>query len=198
MDAFQQHIHPDYFVVRGLVPTTPEALNAMLRRVLDAMPTMLYGETTTELSVGERQVLVEAGVDLDAEPRSDPLAATAALFAAIIDASLTTAKAAERLSMPKSRIRQMIARRTLYSVLLDNRRYIPLFQFVKDGGLIHNITKTNAVLPGDLHPVDVYDWYTRPDPDLFVGGDVEATMSPLAWLGSGGDVKSVLRLVRRL
>ena len=196
--ATPEHIHPEYFVVRGLAPTAPESLNKLLRRVLDAMPTTLYGETDTELTVAERQVLIDAGVDLNAEPREDPLAATAALFAAIIETSVTTDEAAKRLDMRQNRVRQMIARGTLYSVLLDNRRYIPLFQFEENGGLMPNITKVNAALPGDLHPVDVYDWYTKPDPDLFVGDDIGASMSPLAWLGSGGDVKSVLVLVRRL
>ena len=196
--AIPKHIHPEYFVVRGLAPTTPESLNKMLRRVLDAMPTMLYGETSTELTATERQVLIDAGVDLNAKLRTDPLAATAALYAAIIETSLTTDEAAKRLDMRQNRVRQMIARRTLYSVLLDSRRYIPLFQFEQEGGLIPNITKVNATLPGDLHPVDVYDWYTQPDPDLFVGDHIDAPMSPLAWLGSGGDVKSVLVLVRRL
>ncbi len=196
--ATPEYIHPEYFVVRGLAPTAPESLNKVLRRVLDAMPTMLYGETGTELTVAERQVLTDAGVDLNAEPREDPLAMTAALFAAIIETSVTTDEAANRLDMRQSRVRQMIARGTLYSVLLDNRRYIPLFQFEKNGGLIPNITKVNAALPGDLHAVDVYDWYTKPDPDLFVGDDIGASVSPLAWLGSGGDIKSVLVLVRRL
>ncbi len=196
--ATPAHIHPEYFAVRGLVPTAPESLNKLLRSVLDAMPTMLYGQTDAELTVAERQVLTDAGVDLDAEPRTDPLAATAVLFAAIIETSLTTDEAARRLSMRQNRVRQMIARRTLYSVLLDNRRYIPLFQFEQEGGLIPNITKVNGALPGDLHPVDVYDWYTQPDPDLFVGDQIDAPMSPLAWLRSGGDVKSVLVLVRRL
>ena len=198
MAATPEHIHPEYFVVRGLAPTAPESLNEVLRRVLDAMPTMLYGQTSAELTVAERQVLMHAGVDLNAEPRTDPVAATAALYAAILDTSLTTDETAKRLAMRQNRIRQMIARRTLYSVLLDNRRYIPLFQFEREGGLIPNITKVNAALPADLHPVDVYDWYTQPDPGLFVGDHIDAPMSPLAWLGSGGDVKSVLVLVRRL
>lgn len=162
------------------------------------MPTMLYGPTDTELTAAERQILMDAGVDLNAEPRMDPVAATAVLFAAMIETSVTPDEAARRLNMRANRVRQMIARRTLYSVLLDNRRYIPLFQFEQDGGLIPNITKVNAALPGDLHPVDVYDWYTQPDPDLFVGDQASTPMSPLAWLGSGGEVKSVLVLVRRL
>lgn len=193
-----QRIHQDYFTIRGLAPTAPETLNAALRSVLDAMPTMLHGEPSGELTAAERRVLIEGGVNLDAAPQRDPLATTAAQYAAIIETSLTTGAAANRLKVPENRVRQMIARRTLYSILLENRRHIPIFQFEEDGGLIPNITKANAVLPDDLHPIDVYDWYTQPDPDLFIGDDADARMSPLAWLRSGGNVNMVLMLARRL
>ena len=159
---------------------------------------MIDGQTGAELTVLETQVLTDAGVDLNTEARTDPLGATAALFASIIGTGLTTDEAARRLDLRQNCVRQMIARRTLYSGLLDNRRYIPLFQFEAGGGLIPNITEVNAALPDDLHPVDVYDWYTRADPDLFVGDDIDAPMSPLAWLRNGGDVESVLTLARRL
>ena len=43
-------------------------------RVLDAMPTMLYGEPSTELTEAEQEVLIKGGVYLDAEPDGDPLA----------------------------------------------------------------------------------------------------------------------------
>ena len=107
----------------------------------------------------------------------------------------------------------MIARRTLYSVLLDNRRHIPAFQFAPRGGsmraagpsrslgggaLVPNIGKVNAALPEDLHPVEVLAWYTQPHADLFRGDDVEARVSPLDWLRSGGDVSRVAQLARWL
>ena len=188
----------DYFTIRGLAPTGPETLNAALRQVLDAMPTMLYGEPSAELTEAEREVLINGGVDLDAKPEGDPLAATTAQFAALVSTSLTTKESAARLGMAESRIRQMIARRTLYSVLLDNRRHIPTFQFAQQGGLVPNITKVNAALPEDLHPVEVQAWYTRPHADLLIGDDVDACVSPLSWLRSGGDAKSVAQLARRL
>ena len=204
---------PDYFTLRGLAPTTPASLNAALRQVLDSMPTMLYGEPSRELTVAEREVLVEGGVRLNAEPEGDPLAATTAQFAALVSTSLTTKEAAARLGMPESRVRQMIARRTLYSVLLDNRRHIPAFQFAQrggstretgpsrssaDGSLVANITKVNAALPEDLHPVEVQAWYTQPHADLFIGDDMDARVSPLDWLRSGGDVNKVAQLARWL
>ena len=202
---------PDYFTVRGLAPTAPATLNDALRKVLDAMPTMLHGEPSRELTEAEREVLIKGGARLDAEPEGDPLAATTAQFAALISTSLTTKGAAARLGLPESRIRQMIARRTLYSVLLDNRRHIPAFQFAQRGGamgrtgpspsegsLIPNIAKVNAALPEDLHPVEVQAWYTQPHADLFVGDDVDARISPLDWLRSGGDVSRVAQLARWL
>ncbi len=174
---------------------------------------MLYGEPSSELTAAEREVLIKGGVRLNAEPAGEPLAATTAQFAALVSTSLTTKDAAAHLGMRESRIRRMIARRTLYSVLLDNRRHIPAFQFPQQGGsmrgtgpsrslgggaLIPNIGKVNAALPEDLHPVEVLAWYTQPHADLFIGDDVDARVNPLVWLRSGGDVDRVARLARRL
>ena len=188
----------DYFTVRGLAPTAPETLNAALRQVLDAMPTMLYGDLSGELTEAEREVLISGGVRLDAKLAGDPLAATTVQFAALVSTSLTTKEAAKRLSIPESRIRQMIARRTLYSVLLNSRRRIPAFQFTPNGGLVPNITKVNAALPEDLHPVELQAWYTQPHVDLFLGDDVDARVSPLDWLRSGGEVHRLTQLARWL
>ena len=188
----------DYFTVRGLAPTAPETLNAALRQVLDAMPTMLYGDLSGELTEAEREVLISGGVRLDAKPAGDPLATTAVQFAALVSTSLTTKEAAKRLSIPESRIRQMIARHALYSVLLNSRRRIPAFQFALNGGLVPNITKVNAALPEDLHPVELQAWYIQPHVDLFLGDDVDARVSPLDWLRSGGEVNRLTQLARWL
>ena len=196
--ALAQPVAPDYFTVRGLAPTAPETLNSALREVLDAMPTMLYGDPIQELTDTECEVLVKGGLRLDAEPQGDPLAATMIQFAALISTSLTTKEAAQRLGVPESRVRQMVARRTLYGVLLNSRRRIPAFQFAQGGGLVPNIAKVNAALPEDLHPVEVQAWYTQPHADLFVGDDLDACVSPLDWLRSGGEVNRVVQLVRWL
>jgi hypothetical protein len=161
------------------------------------MPTLLYGDPTAELTAEEQRVLKESGVDLTTVVNQDPVAETAVQFAAIIESSLTIKEAALRMEKPESQVRQMIARRTLYSVLLDNRRYIPLFQFKKDGGLLPNITKVNAALSDDLHPVEVFEWYTQPDPDLYLGDTIEQTVSPIAWLLAGGDHQTLVTLAKR-
>ncbi len=188
----------DYFRARGLSSAAPDRLNSALRKVLDAMPTVLHGEAAGELTLEEQQVLKEGGVRLDSSSASDPLADTVVQYAAIIDTSLSTKTAGQRLGIPESRVRQMIARRTLYSILHNNRRFLPSFQFQRDGSLTPNITRVNAALSPDLHPVEVFAWYTEPDPDLFLGDDVDACISPLAWLRSGGSVQKVATLARRL
>ena len=189
---------PDYFTSRGLQHTSPERLNTSLRLVLDSMPTLLYGEAEAELTSEEQAILKEGGIDLDTDIVRDPLAETAVKYAAIIESSLSIKEAAASMGRAESHLRQMIARRTLYSLLLDNRRYIPAFQFTKTGALVQNIAKVNAVLRPDLHPVEVFEWYTEADPDLFVKDDEDQTVSPIIWLSNGYDFKPVVTLAKRL
>lgn len=161
------------------------------------MPTLLYGNPTDELTAEEQLLLKESGIDLTTTVNQDLVAETAVQFAAIIESSLTIKEAAKRIKKPESQVRQMIAQHTLYSVLLDNRRYIPLFQFKEDGGLLPNITKVNAALSADLHPVEVFEWYTQPDPNLYLGDTIEPIISPIAWLVAGGDYQTLVTLARR-
>ena len=188
----------DYFTARGLQSTAPEDLNAALRLVLDTMPTLLYGEPVDELTAEEQAVLKEGGIDLDTIIDKDPLAETAVKFAAIIESSLSIKEVAKHLNKGESHVRQMIARRALYSILLENRRYIPLFQFKKDGSLIPQITKVNAALRADLHPVEVFEWFTELEPDLYINNDIDQTVSPIAWLSSAQDYRAVVTLAKRL
>lgn len=187
-----------YLQARGL-RASPKALNEALRLALETMPAMLYGETREELTTAEQAVLRRGGLVLEEQPGPDPLAETAAKFAAIIISSLTTSEVGKRLGQSPGRIRQMIAERSLYSILLEGRRYIPIFQFLEDGHrLVPNIGRVNAALDPELHPVEVFNWYTRPNPDLFVDEDIEKTVSPLDWLKAGLPVEAVVRLAKQL
>ncbi len=187
----------DYFTVRGMQSATPEGLNAALRLVMDAMPTLLYGDSADELTVEEIAVLKEGGVDLSAVVDRDPIAETAIKYAAIVESSLPFRDVAVRLDRSESQVRQMIARRTLYSFTLDGRRYIPVFQFDKKGRLLPNITKVNPVLSSDLHPVEVFEWFTLPKPDLYINDDIDQTISPIAWLADGRDLRTLVTLAKR-
>jgi hypothetical protein len=186
-----------YVTARGLRPVSPGELNASLRLALDSMSVILHGETTHDLTEAEQAVLRRGGLVLKEQLGPDPLAETAAKFAAIIESSLSTTEVGKRLRIGPGRIRQMVADRTLFSIRLEGRRYIPILQFVK-GRLVPNIGRVNAALNPELHPVEVFDWYTMPNPDLFDGDDYEQTVSPLDWLKAGNDPEPVVRLAKLL
>ena len=104
----------------------------------------------------------------------------------------------KRLGLPEGRVRQLIARRTLYSVLVDGRRRVFAYQFRADGSLVPNVGgEVKAALDPELHPLEVHEWFTEPNGELLRGDDVEATMSPIDWLESGGDVSKLVRLAER-
>ena len=188
-----------YLQARGLRIQAPKALNEALRLALEDMQATLYGEAEEELTAAEQAVLRRGGLVLEEQPGRDPLADTAGEYAAIIESSLSTSEAGKRLGFGAGRIRQMVADRTLYRVLLEGRRYIPMFQFVKGRNrLVPNIGRVNEALDPELHPVEVYNWYTTPNPDLFLDDDVERTVSPLDWLKAGNPVEPVVRLAERL
>ena len=187
---------PDYFAAHGLDPTTPAELNASLAIAIEALGTGGRGDPGTELSAGERAALEAGRVRLGERPRSDPLAESAIKYAALLETSLDTREAAVRLGYPESRVRQMIARRTLYSVLHGGRRYLFAYQFGADGSLVPNVGKVNTALDSGLHPLEVYEWFTEPHPDLFLGEDVERTVSPVEWLESGGGAATLIRLAK--
>ena len=188
----------NYLTARGLRDTAPEALNEALRMVLENMEPMAYGDATTGLTAEEQAVLREGGLTLEQTPGRDPLADTAVKYAAIIKRSLSTSEVSQRLGLTASRVRQMIAERSLYSFLIDGNRYIPVFQFGADGRLVPNITRVNKALSPRMHPVEVYNWYHLPNPDLFPDEDVDEIASPLDWLKGGQDVEAALALARRL
>lgn len=188
----------DWLAHRSLESATPESLNAALRAVLENEPSALYGRAEAELTAAEIEVLRTGGVNFERNVQRDPFEGTAVLFAALIESSLSTPEVAERLGVAANQVRQMIARRTLYSIKLDDRRYVPQFQFRKNGPLVPNVTRVNPALPPDMHPVEVYEWYTLPEPDLAIGGDGARAVSPIEWLDTGGDPARAIMLAQRL
>jgi hypothetical protein len=187
-----------YLTSRGLHDTAPEALNEALRVVLESMEPMAYGDTTTGLTVEEQAVLREGGLTLEPTPGPDPLAETVVKFAAIVQRSRSTKEVSKRLSLAPSRVRQMIANRSLYSFLIEGNRYIPDFQFGVDGRLVPNITRVNKALNPRMHPVEVFNWYHLPNVDLFLNDDIDKIVSPLDWLKGGQAVEQLLLLAGRL
>lgn len=187
----------NYLTARGLANTAPEALNEALRVVLESMEPMVYGDATTGLTAEEQAVLHEGGLTLEPTAGPDPRAKTAVKYAAIVKRSLTTKAVSERLGLAASRVRQMIANRSLYSFLIEGTRYIPDFQFT-DARLVPNIAQVNKALPPRMHPVGVYNWFHLANMDLFLDDDMDETVSPLEWLCNGHDPALVVILAERL
>lgn len=188
----------NYLASRGFNETSPEALNESLRVVLESMKPLAYGDATSGLTAEEQAVLREGGMTLEPTPGADPLAETAVKYAAIVTRSLSTEDARRRLKISASRVRQLIADHSLYSFLIDGKRYIPDFQFGPKDKLIPNIARVNKAMNPQMHPVEVYNWLHLPNVDLFLDDDMDATVSPLDWLNNGRDIDLLLQLASRL
>lgn len=191
--------HPsNYLTSRGFQDSSPEALNEALRVVLASMEPMAYGDSAQGLSAEEQAALREAGAVLEPTEGPDPLAEAAVKYAAIVKRSLSAKEVSEKLGLAPSRIRQMIADRSLYSFLLEGNRCIPDFQFEVDDRLVPNITRVNKALNHRAHPVAVYNWYHLPNVDLFLDDDIDNTFSPLDWLKRGHDIEQVVLVASHL
>ena len=185
-----------FMASRGL-EETPETLNEALQAVLESMVPTAYEPAASGLTKAEQDVLLEGGLRLDRPAGPDPMAETAAKYAAIVVRSLSTKSASERLRVAPSRIRPMVVDRSLYSFLLDGTRHIPDFQF-SSAGLVPNIARVNGALDPGAHPVAVYNWYHTPNPDIFVEGDVDRIVSPLNWLSAGYELDRLLLIASDL
>lgn len=187
----------EYLSARGLAETSPEQLNEALRKVLESMEPLAYEDPASGLTVEEQTVLKNGGLRLERTSGRDLMAETAVKYAAIVERSMTADEVSGCLGIKASRTRQMIASRALYSFLIDGSRLVPDFQFIGNK-LVPNISQVNKVLPLNLHPVGIYNWFHMPNEDLFVDDKMESILTPLQWLKEGRDVTRVVMLAERL
>jgi TIR domain len=152
----------------------------------------------------EKNALVRAGFDLKSRRRGgeDPLATTAAEYAALLQTSLTTQQAAERLGVQPSRIRQRLNSKpaSLLGIHTASRGWrLPEFQFTSNGAL-PGIELVIRALDPRLHAVSVYRWFHTPNPDLITeaGAGGGSPLSPIDWLRSGCDPSLPVELAAKL
>lgn len=183
----------DFLRSRG-IQAPPGTLDKELAAAVAELDVLVARDSLQELTAAEIDVLRAGG--FDPEPRAesplDPLARTAAEYAALLKTSLTAREAAERLGVDVSRIRQRLAERSLYGFRHDGKWHIPIWQFV-DHGLLPNLGAVVARLDADLHPVAVTRWFLTPDPDL-VTNTVDRPLSPRDWLLAGFPAEPVALL----
>ena len=119
-------------------------------------------------------------------------------YAAIVERSRTLREVGEHVGLAGGGIPQLMADRSLSSFLVGNRRLIPRFQFLSDGGLVANIAVVNRALSPRLHSVEVFNWLHARNADLFRDRDLDVTVSPLDWLRARCGASRVALLARRL
>ena len=176
---------------RGIRRSGEEIEEDARRFVLGIVASMPTGRWVTEpageLSSGEAAVLEEGGLDLSppvaGEP--DPLARTAARYAAMLATALTTREAAGLLGTGESRVRQRLKEKTLYGVKASRENRFPAFQF-GGGREVPGIGEVLRHVDRSVHPVALSNWFTLPNPDLHLDEEEEKAVSPREWLLSGG------------
>lgn len=153
-------------------------------------------EPETQFSQPERDILAAGGLDLT--PRRardpDPVAETAARFAALLADSEDVAEVAERLGVTRARVRQRALERSLFSLRENDEWRFPRAQF-GDGAPIRGLPAVSIAMPLDIHPVAAWRFLTEPMGDLELG---DHPTSPLDWLRSGGSPDPIVAIAREL
>ncbi|MGH3145881.1 MAG: hypothetical protein ACRDTR_08785, partial [Rubrobacter sp.] len=118
-------------------------------------------EPLSEFSPAEAAVLEEGGLDLSppAGEEPDPLARTAAKYAALLATALTTRETAALLGTGESRVRQRLGDKTLYGVKAGRENRLPTFQF-EGGREVPGIGEVLRHVDRSVHPVALLNWFT--------------------------------------
>lgn len=170
---------------------SPEEFAEMVRRVLIALPPVLpRASSLNNLTPDEIAALKRGGFELAKRDYGldDPYLRGIALYITLVAGGLTVREVAALLHVDESRVRQRLAKRTLYGVKLDNVWRVPTFQF-HAGRLIPGFDRVAAALDPALNAVAVYSWFTTPDADFAIGG---VPASPRDWLLHGEDPTPVV------
>ena len=184
LDASQLSAEPARFVAR-----VREAIEEMRGAVASGAPDEHLDDRTVEL-------LRSGGLDMS-PPRGsepDPVAATAARYAALMADSMDVAGVAERLGVDESRVRRLLRERALFGFREEDGWRVPAAQF-DPNGQVRGLRQVFGELREGLHPVSVWRWLTLRNPDLELEG---LSVSPLDWLKSGGDIALVRSLAADL
>lgn len=196
-------IHPSRLDLlhRG-IQESPAVLNVMLWEAISRLHRALYpSDPRSDLTPHEVAALEAGGFELDPVDlgKADPLARTAAEYAALLSTSFSVKEAAQKLGVDPSRIRQRLTSTppTLYGIRLDTGWAIPEFQFA-DEALLPGLAEVVSRLDEELHPVAVLRWFTTPHPDLLRPGSEDDPLSPRDALRSGFPPAEVAALVADL
>jgi len=108
----------------------------------------------------------------------------------LVAESLTPQAVAEMLASTATEVLHQLRSRTLYGFCLDRKWRVPAFQF-HHGRVVPGLESVLPKLDRKLHPIQVLNWFTFPNTDLWIDDE---TVSPIEWLQSGGDAGKVAEL----
>jgi hypothetical protein len=157
-------------------------------------------QSVTQMSEREAQVFREGGPAVDRTAVARVRARSAAADAELRATAASVAQVAAALGVTEARVRQRCKDRTLWAIRDGQRWTLPIIQFAADPrrqavntSQIHGLDEVFPAIPQDWHPLSVRGFLATPQSDLVVDGQQQ---TPLDWLGSGGDVDAVLRMVQ--
>jgi len=188
---------------------TVSRMNATLRRLQDAASKRSFDLDAVadwlerKPVIDSERELTAAELDvLEAEGLSEPGVAVGPLISGLAEAvrasdeSLSAGAAAKKLGISTSRVRQRLGEGRLFGIKQGRDWRLPRWQFRQRGtGTIPGIEAVLEVMPRDIHPLSAQGFMSTPQPELRVEGEA---VSPLEWLGSGGDPQSVAVLAEEL
>lgn len=177
--------------IRGTLEDYHLEPERFVRLVREALATLVSEPTAADATSQLTQTEIEelAGVGLDVETSRGAhvraIERAAARMTAILAGSRTVEETADLLGVTPGRVRQMLGEdeHALFGIKSEGSWRVPSFQFAGNRP-VRNLRHALGALPRDFHPVEFFNWFTRPDPALRVEG---RSVSPQAWLESGGD-----------
>src|SRR6478672_105257 len=112
------------------IEQSPDEFAEAVRQVIEAMPAVEQrAPSSHELTATEIAALKRGGFDLEPHDYSadDPYLKGMATYAVLVASGLTVAQVAAMLHVDESRVRQRLAKRTLYGVKRDGAWRLPRF-----------------------------------------------------------------------
>ena len=196
-------------LVRRREPNDPELVEVLLaeQRLIDektraealqdpGIPLADRLRFGSPLEDDEKRVLREGGFSLAPLEGVDPLIETQRRVARLLIESLTIDEASALLQISVERVLELCRGRHIYSL---NSAYgltrFPRFQFNEDG-LLPGFESVAPHILEEEYLVEVTNWFTLPNPDLYLKDDVDDTLSPRDWLLGGYDPKMVIALLQ--
>jgi hypothetical protein len=190
-------------IERGEAPADPTEVFARELATLGAVlgETLQIASAPAGLTAEELAVLEEGGMTVPAEqpaPADDPVRQSVLAYARLVEGSLSVERAAKLLRVDPSRVRQRLGgpAPSLYGFKFRGTWHLPAEQF--DGrAALPGLAEVVPAIPRDLHPLEVVQWLTLPNPDLTPGEEGEH-LSPRDWLRTGHPPAAVVDRAREL